>query len=134
RLLIFKEESFKSSKHASLTGQPPQSAYRNSALPEETLSALEQKIIQILEQEKPYLDGEYSLSDMAGQLRITSHQLSQTLSARFEKNFNQLLNSYRIEEACRLMDQEPQLSLEDIGYKAGFNSRVTFSRNFKLEK
>ena len=39
----------------------------------------------------------------------------------------------RLAYACRLMQDEPQRSIEDISISAGFSNRVHFSRCFKLK-
>jgi AraC-like DNA-binding protein len=48
-------------------------------------------------------------------------------------NFSALLNRYRVEEACRLRGDPAfdHLTIDAIGYQAGFQSRSTFYSAFK---
>jgi AraC-like DNA-binding protein len=42
-----------------------------------------------------------------------------------------LINSYRVNEAKALLINEPQDTILDIAYAAGFNSKASFNRIFK---
>jgi AraC-like DNA-binding protein len=46
-------------------------------------------------------------------------------------NFNQWVNRYRIEHACRLLREQPRRSVLDISLDAGFGSLGPFNRAFK---
>lgn len=59
------------------------------------------------------------------------HQVSQIINIRFQKNFSEVINSYRVEEAKNLLIQKPNYSIEGIAFEAGFGSKATFNRVFK---
>ncbi len=86
-----------------------------------------------MEQEKPYLNSELNLSDLAEELDMTRAQLSQVINAGFQKNFNDFVNNFRINAfKDKLKEgQHKQLSLLGIAYDCGFNSKATFNRVFK---
>lgn len=86
-----------------------------------------------MQQEKPYLESELTLSDLARQLHITSSLLSQIINVGFNKNFNDFVNAYRIEAfKIRLQKSDYQhLTLLGIALECGFNSKATFNRAFK---
>lgn len=87
----------------------------------------------LMETEKPYLDGEISLISLAEQLNMSPHQLSYIINTGFEENFFQFINRYRIEEA-KLMILDPKcshLSLIGIAFEVGFNSKTVFNTTFK---
>jgi AraC-like DNA-binding protein len=71
------------------------------------------------------------LKDIAKELSISSHQLSQLLNDNIGKSFASFLNEYRVEEAKKLLKENNQYTLEAIGYEAGFSSKSTFYATFK---
>lgn len=86
-----------------------------------------------METEKPYLNPELNLSDLAEDLEMTRAQLSQVINAGFQKNFNDFVNSFRIDAFKDKLKkgEHKQLSLLGIAYDCGFNSKATFNRVFK---
>ena len=85
-------------------------------------------------EEKPYLKEGLVLSDVAGDLGINYLQLSYFLNHHLGMNFNAWINSLRIGEAKRLLEEEPQTQISDIAYRSGFSDLTIFSRNFKKEE
>ena len=85
--------------------------------------------------EKPYLDNELGLPQLAAEMGISSHDLSYLLNEGFGKNFFQFINTYRVAEAKQLMlsEKHKHLNLLGIAYSAGFNSKTTFNTSFKKE-
>ena len=59
--------------------------------------------------------------------------LSQFIMAEYGCNFYQFVANYRIEEAKRLMRENPGLKIQDIAERSGFSSPVVFSRTFVKE-
>jgi AraC-like DNA-binding protein len=87
----------------------------------------------LMENEKPYLNPDLNLSELAKQANLTRGQLSEIINSGFQMNFNDFVNSYRV-NAFKGMLQEgkhEQLSLLGIAYECGFNSKATFNRVFK---
>ncbi|GAB4050153.1 helix-turn-helix domain-containing protein [Spirosoma litoris] len=80
-----------------------------------------------------YLDAGLTLRSLADVLEIHPHELSRIINLGTGKNFNDLINEYRIKEVIRKM-QDPQydrITLLGIAYDSGFNSKTTFNRTFK---
>lgn len=116
-------------------GTSPTKPYGKSAVGVEALETYGQSLRQLLEEEKLFLDPDLNLTMIAGRLKISKHHLTQVVNQQFDKNFNQLINSFRIDYACKLMkEDENDLSLEEIAFRSGFSSRVSFYRNFKVAK
>jgi AraC-like DNA-binding protein len=86
-----------------------------------------------MESEKPYLDPELNLNDLATLTNMNRSQLSQLINSGFKKNFNDFVNEYRIEAVKHQLTEgrHKQLSLLGIAYECGFNSKATFNRVFK---
>ena len=90
-------------------------------------------IHQKLKSEKGYLHPKFTLKDLSEQTELSIHLLSQTINQSLKTNFNGLVNTYRVEEAIRLLqsDSTQHLTIEAISQKAGFNSVSSFNANFK---
>ncbi|MEO1257041.1 MAG: helix-turn-helix domain-containing protein, partial [Bacteroidota bacterium] len=58
--------------------------------------------------------------------------LSQTLNEAYS-GYTQYIKTFRIEEAKSLIKNRPDLSLEGIGYEAGFKSKSVFFESFKKQ-
>ena len=87
-----------------------------------------------METEKLYLQPKLKLADLAGASGMLPQQASQVINQCAGVKFYDYVNSYRIEEAMRLMrdreDDSPQ-SILDIALASGFNSPTTFYKYFK---
>ncbi|MVM28639.1 helix-turn-helix domain-containing protein [Spirosoma sp. HMF4905] len=80
-----------------------------------------------------YLDAGLTLRSLADVLDMHPNELSRIINLGTGKNFNDLINEYRIQEVIRKM-QDPQydrITLLGIAYDSGFNSKTTFNRTFK---
>lgn len=96
-----------------------------------SLDGFYQKLLKYLEEEKPYLDSELRLVNLADQMGFSIHLLSQTINEKSGKNFNQLINEYRLREAEDLLLNAPDLSIKSIYYQSGFHNKATFYTAFK---
>ncbi|WP_400080269.1 helix-turn-helix domain-containing protein [Winogradskyella sp. R77965] len=110
-------------------------------IPEET-NNFEQKSISdsdievvknLMEIDKAYLNPELNLSDLAKIANMSRGQLSEIINTAFNKNFNDFVNTYRVEafKAMLKADKHKKLSLLGIAQECGFNSKATFNRVFK---
>jgi AraC-like DNA-binding protein len=91
------------------------------------------KLQQFMENEKPFLDPELSLSSLSKAVGLNRNQLSQLINTHIGENFYDFINKYRIDEVKRLMvDPEKQkYNLLGIALEAGFKSKSTFNLIFK---
>lgn len=89
--------------------------------------------IEKLMEEGAYLDPALSLNSMAEQLGTNSSVLSQVINQGFEVNFNDFVNTYRVEAVRRALEKgEHQThTLPGIAQNCGFSSKATFNRAFK---
>jgi AraC-like DNA-binding protein len=95
--------------------------------------ALIEKLQQYMENEKPFLDPELSLSILAKAMGINRNQLSQLINTGIGENFYDFINKYRVEEIKRLMvdPQKQNYNLLGMALEAGFKSKSTFNLIFK---
>jgi len=91
------------------------------------------RILVHMDEKKPYLDPELTLSQLAKDLNIGRSQLSQLINDNIGDNFYDFINKYRTEEVKRLMN-DPKVknfSLLGLALEAGFKSKSTFNLIFK---
>nr|WP_307735084.1 helix-turn-helix domain-containing protein [Chitinophaga nivalis] len=93
-----------------------------------------EKLGKIIHDKKFYQDPNIKLNDVAKEVKITSHQLSQLLNDNLGKSFSTYINEYRIQEACKLITTNTHLTFEAIGYEVGYNSKSTFYAAFRKVK
>ena len=68
-------------------------------------------------------------------LSIASHQLSQVINDRLQKNFFDFVNGYRLKEVqTRLLAPEAEkLTILAVAFDSGFSSKSSFNTIFKME-
>ena len=88
---------------------------------------VEKRLKELMEEDKAFCDEDITLKDIAEELSITAHQLSEFLNTRLQMSFKTLINTYRVEEAKKLLISEPERSVLSIGLAVGFNSRSNFN-------
>jgi len=91
------------------------------------------RLIALMESGKPYLNPQLKVDDLAAKLGIPEKQVSGLLNQHIGKNFNDFINSYRVEEAkkCLIDAGYDNYTIAAIAYECGFNSLATFQRCFK---
>tara|TARA_R110002049_G_scaffold309219_1_gene518801 strand:- start:6727 stop:7179 length:453 start_codon:yes stop_codon:yes gene_type:complete len=106
---------------------------KNFTLEEAEGKNLLNQLTLFMTEEKPYLDGAISLTALAGSLDVNPKALSFLINEHIDKNFNNYINDWRIEEVKkRLNDKEyNQLKMLTIAFDCGFNSKSTFNLAFK---
>lgn len=102
-------------------------------LPAPDSSSNRARLDEWMEKEKPYLNKDFRLIDLMQVLPMNRTYLSQFIMAEYGCNFYQFVANYRIEEAKRLMRENPGLKIQDIAERSGFSSPVVFSRTFVRE-
>lgn len=108
--------------------------YKQSRLGEPDKQALYDKIQQILANSKEIFDSDFSLQRLADLTETSYKKVSQVINEKAGCNFNNLINEYRIKEACRRMNDKEQYgkyTIEAISTSVGFKSRSTFLLQFK---
>ncbi len=103
-----------------------------TALSEDIIKNKE-KIEQFMKEEKPFLDPDLNLPELSKKLKIPVSIVSETINSGFNKNFNDFVNSYRVDAVKKMLQEgkQEQLSLLGIAFECGFNSKATFNRVFK---
>jgi AraC-like DNA-binding protein len=104
-----------------------------STVESEENESLLQKLREHLSKNKPFLEPELTLNLLAEQMQISPRQLSTLINMELGKSFFDLINSYRIEEAKRILreSQDTKLTVLEVMYEVGFSSKSSFNTAFK---
>lgn len=88
-----------------------------------------------MEENKPYLNPDLSLQDLADQMSLSRNQISALINQQHHMNFFEFVNLYRVMEVKFLMElpENKNLKLMSLAYDAGFNSKSSFNRVFKQQ-
>jgi len=108
--------------------------YAHSGISEALAGDLKNKVLQLMEEEKVYLDSDLKLKDLADRLGLSVPNTSQLINQNLHKDFNTFINEYRIEAAIDLLESNASLTLQNVAYETGFNNNVTFYKAFKKYK
>ncbi len=106
--------------------------YLSSRLSEQDMKRILHKIKASFEQQKTFLNKGLNLTTFSKIIEEKPHSISQTMSECVGKNFNDYLNTYRIEHAKKLLTDpaNDHFKIEAIAMDAGFNNKVTFNKSF----
>ncbi len=107
--------------------------YRRSGLDKESSLIFLDELTRYMEVNKPYLEGNLVLPQLAQQLGISANYLSQIINEQLNVNFYDFVNGYRVEEAKRLIRSAGQetINILNIAHDSGFNSKSAFYTAFK---
>lgn len=84
-----------------------------------------------MDKRKLYLRDDITLADLADEVGVTAHQLSEILNTQYQKNFPRFVNDYRIEEAKRRLQAYPDQTVLTVAYSSGFATASAFYAAFK---
>lgn len=94
--------------------------------------ALAAAIRRVLEQRALYREPELKVAAVAAAVGSAEHKVSRAITQGLgERNFNQWVNRYRIDHACRLLASGDERSVLEIALDSGFASLGPFNRAFK---
>jgi len=105
--------------------------YENKKIIADEAETLRLNLHSLMSEKKMYTDANLKLNDVARELKILPHYLSQFLNDNLKQSFSMFVNEYRIEEAKKLLVTKNTYTTEAIGYECGFNSKSTFFTTFK---
>ncbi len=107
----------------------------NDALNIEIFSNIEHIVTTQLLYQQPRL----TLTDLANHLGINSKEISSAINSSTGLNFCEYINRHRVHHVQTQLDKSPanilgtKLSLIELAFEAGFNSKSTFNAVFKKE-
>lgn len=110
-----------------------QKKYAGSGLKEEDAKEYADILLSHIQSKKSYLNPTITLAELAEEMKIHPHYLSQIINEIFKQNFFDFINQYRVEDVkLKMLDPEyDKFSLLGIAFECGFNSKSAFNRIFK---
>ena len=109
------------------------SKYSGSSLSIENAKSYEKRIREYMPMNRPFLNPEIKLSELANALVIHPNHLSQVINEKFDLNFFDFINVYRVEEAKNKLE-DPNSNgdtILKIALDCGFNNKASFNNYFK---
>lgn len=110
-----------------------QASYDRSSFSEQDCRMLAFQLDALMNSEKPWLDPFLNLKMLSRMVGSKPYYVTQALNTVLEKNFYGYVNSWRVEEAARLL-LETDDNVLAISELSGFNSKSTFNSTFRKEK
>lgn len=104
---------------------------KGSDQPLEDGAAKLEELNALMDAQKPYTNQKLKLDDLASLVGLNRHTLSRLLNEEYKYGFAQYIKEYRVKEAKQLIQTRNELSLEGIGFEAGFSSKSSFFETFK---
>jgi AraC-like DNA-binding protein len=105
--------------------------YSASTLRDIDIDACLRKLDQLMTESKRYENEGLSLSSLAGDMGISSHQLSELINTRLGMGFARYVRECRVRAAKTLLISAPSQSILSISMDTGFRSQSAFYAAFK---
>lgn len=103
-----------------------------SVLTEDELEYYLKKLMAYIKKHRPFLNPNLTVRDLSSELSIPYWHISEVIHRKYGQNFQKFINTFRIDEARRLMEESgKKRSLLNIAYQSGFNTKSTFNGAFK---
>ena len=106
---------------------------KNNFLDIEKSKKIYTELCELIEKERLYADPNFTREELVERLHTNRTYLSQIIKIYTGKNYSQLLNSYRIREAIKILSDpgKKNYSLKKLSEDLGFVSSNTFSKVFQ---
>lgn len=118
-ILVFDEPDKKNNK------------YEWSNLTVEESEKIKGMLISLFEKEKPFLNPDLNINHLSTKLGVPGKHISQVINQKFQKNFHDYVNHYRIQEAQNLLMNSTFKNVLEVAFSSGFNSKSAFNSQFK---
>lgn len=91
------------------------------------------KFEQVMTLQRPYLNPELTLAELAALLETTPQIVSRLINSGFGQNFNDYINARRVEEVVSRIKKgdHKKHTFTSLAFDSGFNSKATFNRAFR---
>jgi len=109
--------------------------YTRSGISLEDAQRYKIRIMKAMQDKQLYLDCDLTLRQLARQVGLTYHQVSQVINGQMNQRFFSFVNGYRIQLAKDLMTdpKTSKMAIVDLAMEVGFKSKSSFYDAFKNE-
>ena len=104
---------------------------RSPLMPKEATDQLLLRIRQHMDEQRPYLNSELKVKDIANYLGTNSRYISYSIKRVEQCTFSAYINKHRVAYAQQLMRRHPDIKLTEVYLKSGFANEISFFRTFK---
>lgn len=114
----------------------PSAPAKDNGREQKRIALIASELERCMEKDKMYLNSRLTLNDLATAVGTNKTYISQYINSQ-GCTFYDFINKYRIDEACRLIDQTAtgeRLTMADVATLSGFNSVSSFNRYFSKVK
>ena len=80
---------------------------------------------------QPFLNPDFTIQQLANETQIDTREISSIINHHLNQNFYEFVNQYRIEEAKKILLKNRELTILEVLYSVGYNSKSTFNTQFK---
>jgi len=105
--------------------------YATTTLSNLDINGSKAKLKELMISAKMYQNENLSLSILANEMKLSSHQLSELINTQFNVSFSHYIRQQRIEAAKLVLKIEPDASILSISMEVGFKSQSNFYAAFK---
>ncbi|MDO3387187.1 helix-turn-helix domain-containing protein [Gilvimarinus sp. SDUM040013] len=105
--------------------------YAKSKVSSDVQNAIWEKLNAAIEMDKLYKRPGLSLRELCDHVTESPHHVSQVINDSDYGNFYHFINRHRVADASRLLQQDNALSILEIAFECGFNSKSSFNAVFK---
>ena len=96
--------------------------------------ALITKILEAFTEDQLFMEEGLTITQLATKTGEKEYLIRRAINGELGyTNFNSFLNYYRVEEARKLIQEDPLLNFQEIAFRLGYQSVATFNRAFKKE-
>lgn len=107
--------------------------YGDNRLPDELREHIWSALETYIHAQTPWRESNLTLSQLADNIGIASHHISQVLNDHHGLSFNDYLNQYRVNAVCAELQNANNQNLLDIALACGFSSKSSFNAIFKKQ-
>ncbi|SFF24054.1 helix-turn-helix domain-containing protein [Flavobacterium xueshanense] len=100
---------------------------------DDAISSQISRLKQYMAEREPFLDPSLTIQELANQIDIPVRDLSVLINHHMDQHFFDFVNEYRIQKAMGILKDQSrsQLTVLEILYEVGFNSKSSFNTSFK---
>lgn len=107
--------------------------YGDNRLPDELREHIWSALETYIHAQTPWRESNLTLAQLADNIGIASHHISQVLNDHHGLSFNDYLNQYRVNAVCAELQNANNQNLLDIALACGFSSKSSFNAIFKKQ-
>ncbi|MEZ5531863.1 MAG: helix-turn-helix transcriptional regulator [Steroidobacteraceae bacterium] len=107
--------------------------YVRSGLDKARVPQLLERLQTLVQTEKPWLENDLTLAQLAERLGVSTHHLSQLLNEELGATFFDFVNALRVKEVqrCLVDPAYREQTILEVALASGFNSKAAFNAAFK---